>query len=500
MSQLLEAENESPKVASAPISAPELIPQRRSVGLAYTFQLMRVGTPLWFFDMLAVALSLGIALLMVLQLGKIVNHFPEFLLSSISAYSLCFWAAGTYPGVGVHPARELKQLFRGAISASLVLSLCLLLVADARSPYLWMIGGGFLMQCVLIPVGRSLSKSLMRRLGIGVPFYFLGNPREVSRVFRDMTRFGWTMLSPAGRFCDESKEVDKEIVHGIEQRVPYLGTLDDLGQALRRDSVYWLFVTSEVDPDCPKLRQIVTSFADVVWLHAGETQPRNAGNVLNCGLASGVRVEESLLQPWPMLVKRGIDLFVAISALAALLPLIAFIAIAVRLSSKGPVFYAHQRIGRAGRLFKAWKFRSMVANADRVLDDYLEQHPELRDEWEKDQKLKSDPRVTWIGRIIRKTSLDELPQLWNVVMGEMSLVGPRPIVESEIEKYGDTFRDYLRVAPGITGLWQISGRNNTTYGERLAYDEFYVSHWSPWMDLYILFRTVKTVLFCEGAY
>lgn len=500
MSQLLEADKDFHKAKKPAVSAPDLIPQRRSVGLAYTAQLLRVGVPLWFFDMCAVVLSLSVGLLMVTQLGKIVNHFPAFLLSSISAYSLCFWAAGTYPGVGVHPARELKQLFRGSLSASLVLSLCLLLVADAQSPYLWMIGLGFLMQCLFIPAGRSLSKSLMRRLGIGVPFYFVGNAREVSRVFTDMTRFGWTMLSPVGRFCDKTEEDRKDIVHGIEQRVPYLGTLDDLGQAINRESVYWLFLSSDVNPECSKIKRIVTSFADVVWLHPGETQPRNAGNVLNCGLASGVRVEESLLQPWPMLVKRSIDFVVAISALVALLPLIAFIAIAVRLSSKGPIFYAHQRIGRAGRLFKAWKFRSMVANADQVLNDYLEQHPELKEEWANDQKLKNDPRVTWIGKLIRKTSLDELPQLWNVVVGEMSLVGPRPIVESEIEKYGDTFRDYLRVAPGITGLWQISGRNNTTYGERLAYDEFYVSHWSPWMDLYILFRTVKTVLFCEGAY
>lgn len=142
----------------------------------------------------------------------------------------------------------------------------------------------------------------------------------------------------------------------------------------------------------------------------------------------------------------------------------------------------------------------MVPNANQVLQEYLSAHPELQAEWDKDHKLKNDPRITWIGKILRKTSLDELPQLWNVFVGEMSLVGPRPIVTEEINKYGPTFRDYLRVTPGITGLWQISGRNNTTYAERLEYDEFYVRNWSPWMDLYILSRTVRTVILCEGAY
>ena len=161
--------------------------------------------------------------------------------------------------------------------------------------------------------------------------------------------------------------------------------------------------------------------------------------------------------------------------------------------------FSHKRIGLGGRRFHAWKFRSMVPNAPQILQKYLDENPELRAEWELNQKLKNDPRITWIGKIIRRTSLDELPQLFNVFLGHMSLVGPRPIVDEEIRRYGQTFRQYLRVTPGITGLWQISGRNNTTYEERLAYDEYYVQNWSPWLDLYILLRTFKTVLLCEGA-
>jgi lipopolysaccharide/colanic/teichoic acid biosynthesis glycosyltransferase len=142
----------------------------------------------------------------------------------------------------------------------------------------------------------------------------------------------------------------------------------------------------------------------------------------------------------------------------------------------------------------------MVSNADAVLKECLEHDPDLRNEWEANQKLRNDPRVTAIGRILRKTSLDELPQIWNVFCGDMSLVGPRPIVEDEVRRYGSDFDLYRKVRPGITGLWQVSGRNETSYDERVQFDSYYVRNWSVWMDLYILGKTVRTVLAGEGAY
>ena len=142
----------------------------------------------------------------------------------------------------------------------------------------------------------------------------------------------------------------------------------------------------------------------------------------------------------------------------------------------------------------------MVADADLVLRKLLEDDPALRAEWEHDHKLKDDPRITRVGHFLRKLSLDELPQLINVVLGDMSLVGPRPIVASEVQKYGPVYEEYCMVRPGITGLWQISGRNNTTYEERVAYDRYYINNWSVWMDLWILARTVPVVLTGYGAY
>ncbi len=211
-------------------------------------------------------------------------------------------------------------------------------------------------------------------------------------------------------------------------------------------------------------------------------------------------VAGNLAAAMPRLAKRTMDLTLTTLVAVVAAPIMLLLAVAIKLTSRGPIFYCQKRIGQHGQHFYAWKMRTMVVNADKVLQSYLDKHPELREEWERDHKLKNDPRVTLVGRFLRKTSLDELPQIWNVLRGDMSLVGPRPIVDDEIEKYGDTFNRYKRVLPGITGLWQVSGRNNTTYQQRVDFDDYYVQHWSVRFDLYILLRTVRTVLLREGAY
>ena len=176
------------------------------------------------------------------------------------------------------------------------------------------------------------------------------------------------------------------------------------------------------------------------------------------------------------------------------------IAAAVKLTSAGPVFFGDDRIGRGGRTFKAFKFRTMVADADVVFTNHLQANPSARLEWEQTQKLKNDPRIiAVIGNSLRRWSLDELPQLVNVFRGDMSLVGPRPIMPDEVEKYASVYPLYTRVRPGLTGLWQVSGRNRTSYKARLQLVTYYVRNWSLWLDYYILLRTVKTVLTRQGS-
>ena len=199
-------------------------------------------------------------------------------------------------------------------------------------------------------------------------------------------------------------------------------------------------------------------------------------------------------------LKRALDLFLVVAMLPILLPLCGVIALFIRLGSPGPIFFSHRRIRRHGAFFSMWKFRTMCVNSAEVLENYLREHPEARAEWRKNHKLKHDPRVTRVGNFLRRTSLDELPQLWNVFAGTMSLVGPRPIVAAEVEKYGEYFADYCAVKPGITGLWQVSGRSRTTYAQRVQLDHRYARYWSLSVDFQILARTFHSVVNQDGAY
>lgn len=214
-----------------------------------------------------------------------------------------------------------------------------------------------------------------------------------------------------------------------------------------------------------------------------------------------ISVENNLSRRYNRVFKRVFDFVVALLGSIAISPFLLAIMAIIKYSDPGPLFYGHRRVGEDGKHFKCWKFRSMCVDSDRKLKEYLAQNPEARQEWEEQHKLKNDPRVTRIGHFLRKTSLDELPQLWNVIVGEMSLVGPRPIVDDEIIKYGTYFADYSLVKPGMTGLWQVSGRSDTSYTQRVRLDAWYVRNWNIWLDVGVILRTVK--MLCskqKGAY
>jgi Undecaprenyl-phosphate galactose phosphotransferase WbaP len=197
--------------------------------------------------------------------------------------------------------------------------------------------------------------------------------------------------------------------------------------------------------------------------------------------------------------KRAFDLVAALAILVFALPAMFFIAVILFSTDRGPVLFSHERIGRNGRRFRCLKFRSMVVNSQEALRRHLELFPQARAEWDATQKLRDDPRITRIGRFLRVTSLDELPQLFNVIRGDMSLVGPRPIVEDEVVRYADEIEHYAAVRPGITGLWQVSGRSDVDYDQRVKLDSRYVREWSFFGDLVILVKTIKVVALRVGS-
>lgn len=197
---------------------------------------------------------------------------------------------------------------------------------------------------------------------------------------------------------------------------------------------------------------------------------------------------------------RLFDLTLAACAIVAFFPLLILITSAIRLTSPGPVLFKQERIGRDGKVFRCLKFRSMVCNAGEILDELLRNNPDARAEWARDQKLRNDPRITRVGQFLRKSSLDELPQLFNVLLGQMGVVGPRPIIAQEIPRYGQHFAGYTSVRPGITGLWQVSGRNDLPYETRVRLDTFYARRKSLGYDLSICLRTIPAVLQSKGTY
>ena len=214
----------------------------------------------------------------------------------------------------------------------------------------------------------------------------------------------------------------------------------------------------------------------------------------------GVEIRYNLLNSMVRRVKRALDLVATAVGGIFVLPILLGLALLVWAESGGPVLYSAQRLGRDGKLFSCLKFRTMVPDAEAALQRLLAEDPLAREEYAKYHKLREDPRVTHVGRFLRKTSLDELPQLWNVLRGEMSLVGPRPYLPRESEDIGVTQSDILRVYPGITGPWQVTGRNHASFDERVRMDAHYVRDWSVWLDIVLLARTVRTLVSDRGAF
>ena len=195
-------------------------------------------------------------------------------------------------------------------------------------------------------------------------------------------------------------------------------------------------------------------------------------------------------------IKRAIDVIISLIGLILLSPIFLLLAIIIKIDSKGPVFFSHTRYGKNGKKFKMYKFRTMYENAQDMIKDFT---PEQMKEWKENFKLKDDPRITKVGKFLRKTSLDELPQIVNIIKGDLSIIGPRPEIEEELEKYGDNKDKFLSVTPGLTGYWQANGRSSTTYEQRMEMELYYIDHISPKLDVKIFFKTIESVIKKEGA-
>jgi Undecaprenyl-phosphate galactose phosphotransferase WbaP len=454
--------------------------------------------PLGLVDVSTLITALIVAIKLVTWAGYQELNGVVSILPIVGVQLLVMIWAGLYPGVGLNPIVELRLL---SWSTALTFGVC---IAAAQLSHSLPVGTFLLLltACcltwILLPLARNAVRSWCSNYEWwGQRVLIFGSGPAAFAAYQHLLNNKSHGLRPIGVVDDAV--ISEEVLEAD----CFLGSMNSAVDIAARHEITWAMV---VMPERTQqdLMQVVHRysgrFPHLLVASNMEGLPFLWTSGHECAGMAGLRVNERLLLPVPRLMKRLMDLMLIALVLPLLLPVFALVAFLIKRNSPGSIFYCQKRIGREGQSFYAWKFRTMVPHADAVLAEYLAANPEAKTEWQLDHKLRNDPRVTSIGRILRKTSLDELPQLWNVLRGEMSLVGPRPIVEAEISKYAEHFDLYAKVKPGITGMWQISGRNDTSYEERVELDAFYSRNWSPFLDIFILARTIKVVLNREGAY
>ncbi|PKN88635.1 MAG: undecaprenyl-phosphate galactose phosphotransferase WbaP [Chloroflexi bacterium HGW-Chloroflexi-8] len=420
---------------------------------------------------------------------KYINLFP-LIIFFVGIYAI----RDLYNGIGVSPINELKNL---TISTSLVFFLFTTLsflgkTSETYSRSLFIIT--YVLALFLIPTVRTFIRWILIRMNIwGTPVVILGfgsKGQHILQYLRSNPHMGMRPFMVVNGNVDEVYRQKWQIPFLSFKEVKNIGVRtailipNEFSVTLRKKALYDLKMGFE--------RLILIS--DLEWIGSSALISHDMQGVL------GLEVEQNLLDPYQKTAKRILDLLLVVIGSIILFPFFLFIWLAIILDSKGPAIYKQARIGKNHKIIHIYKFRTMVSNAAEVLEDLLKNNCELSGEWDKLHKLKNDPRITRVGRFLRKTSLDELPQLINILIGEMSIVGPRPIVEDEIPHYKDVFELYKQVEPGLTGMWQVSGRSDTSYENRVQLDEYYIRHWSIWMDIYIIVKTFWILIKGKGAY
>jgi Undecaprenyl-phosphate galactose phosphotransferase WbaP len=469
--------------------------------LNHTFARPWMGLVLLLSDALSLFMAGGLALYFWSFIrSDLIPQNYSVIVPFMVVFALVYTIVGLYPAVGISPVEEFRLL---TLSTTLVffglgtLSFYLRNVEHfSRASF----GLAWLFAIILLPVTRHAFRKLCTSLGFwGEPVVLIGFGEWGARIFNVLVDHPELGLRPVAIIDGFTSQFTPKV------SIPYYS----LGGEVDPDRIGGLtgvktaiLIHSEIPPE---LREKITTgrwhefshliiipdgqFGSSVWIEA-----HDIGGVL------GLEVRQKLFSRYEQMVKRVLDIILIVLASPFLAGLFIFLALMIRLESPGPITYRQIRLGKAKKAFSIWKFRTMVENADKILYRYLRKHPDLAEEWKQTHKLKNDPRVTRVGKFLRRFSLDEFPQILNVLQGDMSLVGPRPIVDDETKYYGMAYHLYTRVKPGMTGLWQVSGRNDTSYEQRVQLDLYYVNNWSMWLDVYILVNTIKAVIFGKGAY
>lgn len=388
-------------------------------------------------------------------------------------------------------------------SASIASAIVMLAPTFTRTEFVysrWVIVLAWAFSLVLLPVSRYLIKTTLYHLNVWKKLVIvIGSTASTESVIRSVGQNRILGYKIVGCLTE-----DRSLIGSTIGGLPILGHHDDIEPWQERTKFEDIIIAM---PDIPadRLIELIRRWDGVAETiryvpHTGELITSGV-EIENIGRIMSLTIRKNLLKPWNVLIKGAFDLVLSIILLVPLLPVWLLIAAAVRFDSPGPVLFTQKRYGRRGRLIRIIKFRSMHVDADGRLEAFLQNSPAAREEWDRFKKLRNgDPRVTRVGAFLRRHSLDELPQILNVVAGQMSLVGPRPYIQEELAEVKLMKSVLFQARPGITGLWQISGRSNISFADRLKIDEHYIRNWSLWIDLAILIRTVGAIFSGRGAF
>ncbi|AYM89673.1 undecaprenyl-phosphate galactose phosphotransferase WbaP [Serratia sp. 3ACOL1] len=474
--------------------------------LSYSKKINFIKFTLALSDFVFLLLSLSIAIYLISLFNGDVSEFipksemPARILTHVMLAVFCiswFWVRLRHYSYRKPFWFELKEILRTLIIFA-VLDLALVAFSKWQfSRHVWFITWS--LSLVLVPLARAITKRLLNKFGMWQKHtVIIGSGKNACDAYaalqsEEVLGFAICAFFSSSRQCEKellSKPIICDEQELWEQCDPeytqFIVALEFDEHALRDE---WLKKLAK--HNCrsvsviPTLRGVPLYGTDMSFIFSHEVMI--------------LRVNNNLAKRTSRFLKRSFDIIGSVSIIALLSPILGILTYLVS-KDGGNAIYGHERVGRGGVKFKCLKFRSMIMNSQEVLDQLLENDPDARAEWDKDFKLKDDPRITRVGKFIRKTSLDELPQLFNVLRGDMSLVGPRPIIEKELERYAGDVDYYLMAKPGMTGLWQVSGRNDVDYDTRVYFDAWYVKNWSLWNDIAILFKTINVVLKRDGAY
>lgn len=417
---------------------------------------------------------------------------------------ILFSANGLYPGIMNSPTEDIKHYFGCTFFSFIAIILTVYLANINEYTFLESIiedssGRAISLAFIIalpictfaLPAIREVAKHYFSKFRWwGVPVVIYTDKDSGDFIVEKLIKLKYLGYHPAIIINSSAKEISDF------KGIPVFPPSEELHQQIKEHNIKQAIICDYKGD----MSYIMSSYRYTTTVSKNQTFFTNTQQLKDIGGIIGFSSIHNLTFKRNLFVKRCIDVIAILIVLPIILPIMILLGFLTKITSKGPIFYGHKRVGQNGKEIKCWKFRSMCINSQEILEKILATDPVRRAEWEKDRKFLDDPRVTKFGKFLRKTSLDELPQLFNIFIGQMSLVGPRPVTEPELVKYGE-YKDYvLSVSPGLTGMWQVSGRSDTGYEERISFDTYYIQNWSIWLDIWILIKTVWVVLKGKGAY